>query len=205
MFSKESIYAIWLPPLIRLKCLKSPHPFETGRPSKSFLWPRLHHTTATENCKHAFATTLSPKFETTIPVRIMLGSTAQIFVMFFLFGAKAKPNHFPPKHHSRPPFYPCRWPCATIFEDDVLLAPNFRQRLAETAGSLPPFVPGWSLQWIVFGFLLGVFMWVFFFLLTHFYLTIFPWNLPWWYYNDVLVHDVCRFLPWNALYDSEII
>ncbi|CAK9045637.1 unnamed protein product [Durusdinium trenchii] len=32
-----------------------------------------------------------------------------------------------------------RWPCATIFEDDVRLAPNFSLRVAETVGSIPPF------------------------------------------------------------------
>lgn len=32
-----------------------------------------------------------------------------------------------------------RWPCATIFEDDVRLAPNFTLRVSETVGSLPPF------------------------------------------------------------------
>ena len=32
-----------------------------------------------------------------------------------------------------------RRPCATIFEDDVRLAPNFTLRVSETVGSLPPF------------------------------------------------------------------
>ena len=31
------------------------------------------------------------------------------------------------------------WPCATIFEDDVKLAPNFTMRLSEMMGKLPPF------------------------------------------------------------------
>lgn len=32
-----------------------------------------------------------------------------------------------------------RWPCATIFEDDIHLAPNFSLRVLETVGSIPPF------------------------------------------------------------------